>query len=193
MWAACADFGEITEAQKSFLGAFAELRKAILSFIMSVRLSVRMEQLRSHWADFHGIWYLSIFRKSVEKSQVSLKYENNSTLHEDRCTFMVISCWILLRMRNVSDKFVQKIKTHFVFNNFFFENRVVYEVMWKYIVERERPRLTIIRRMHIERWITKATDTNSKYVILIAFPLQQWLDERTSMLRFTYFACLVQQ
>ena len=96
-------------------------------------------------------------------------------------------------MRNVSDKFVQKIKTHFVFNNFFFENRVVYEVMWKYIVERERPRLTIIRRMHIERWITKATDTNSKYVILIAFPLQQWLDERTSMLRFTYFACLVQQ
>jgi len=27
-------------------------------------------------------------------------------------------------------------------------------------------------------WITKDTETNSEYVILIAFPLQQWLHER---------------
>jgi hypothetical protein len=47
--------------------------------------------------------------------------------------------------------------------------------------------------MRIESWITKATDTNSEYVILGAFPLQQWLDERTPMLRFTYFACFFQQ
>jgi hypothetical protein len=33
------------------LGAFANLRKAKISFVMSVRLSVLME-LRSHWADF---------------------------------------------------------------------------------------------------------------------------------------------
>ena len=51
----------------------------------------------------------------------------------------------------------------------FFENRVVYEVMWKYIVERSRPQLTVIRRMRIESWITKATDTNSEYVILRLF------------------------
>jgi len=50
-----------------------------------------------------------------------------------------------------------------------FENRVVYEVMWKYIVERSRPQLTVIRRMRIESWITKATDTNSEYVILRLF------------------------
>jgi len=25
-------------------------------------------------------------------------------LHEDLCTFMISSCWILLRMGNVSDK-----------------------------------------------------------------------------------------
>jgi len=30
------------------------------------------------------------------------------------------------------------------------------------------------------------------YVILTAFPLQEWLQERTSMLRETYIACLVQ-
>jgi len=39
--------------------------------------------------------------------------------------------------------------------------------------------------------ITKATNTYSEYVILIAFPLQQWLYERVSVLRYTYIACLV--
>ena len=30
---------------------------------------------------------------------------------------------------------------------------------------------------------------HSEYVILIAFPLQQWLNERASVLRYTYIAC----
>jgi hypothetical protein len=34
-----------------------------------------MEQGDSHWTDFHEIWYLSIFRKSVVNIQVSLKYD----------------------------------------------------------------------------------------------------------------------
>jgi hypothetical protein len=33
-------------------------------------LPARMEQLGSHWTDFHEIWYLSIFRKSVEQIQL---------------------------------------------------------------------------------------------------------------------------
>jgi hypothetical protein len=49
----------------------------------------------------------------------------------------------------------------------------------------------IIRRMRTAFWITKATNTQSEYVILIAFPQQQWLRERTSMLGYTYIACLV--
>ena len=48
----------------------------------------------------------------------------------------------------------------------------------------------IIRRMRITCCIIKATDTHSEYVILIAFPEQQWLCERVSMLRYTYIACL---
>ena len=44
--------------------------------------------------------------------------------------------------------------------------------------------MTIWRmRMRIACWIPKATDTHSEYVTLIAFPLQQWLHERTSVLR----------
>ena len=40
-------------------------------------------------------------------------------------------------------------------------------------------------RMHVAWWIPNATDTRSKYVMLIAFPLQQWLQECALMLRYT--------
>ena len=49
-----------------------------ISFVMSVRLLVRMEQLGCHRTDIHEIWYVSILRKSVEKIQVSLKLDKNS-------------------------------------------------------------------------------------------------------------------
>ena len=45
--------------------------------------------------------------------------------------------------------------------------------------------------MRIACWITKTTDTQSEYVILIAFPLQERLHERASMLRYTYIARLI--
>ena len=64
----------------SFLFIFryvAKLRKATISFVRYVRLSVQKEKLGSHWTDFHEIWYLSIFRKFVEKIQVSLKLGTN--------------------------------------------------------------------------------------------------------------------
>jgi len=34
-------------------------------------------------------------------------------------------------------------------------------------------------------------DLDTEYVIPNAFPQQQWLQERTSLLRYTYIACLV--
>jgi hypothetical protein len=48
-----------------------------------------------------------------------------------------------------------------------------------------------IWRMRIECWITKATNIHSEYVSLITFPLEQWLQERASLLRYMYIACLV--
>ena len=88
-------------------------------------------------------------------------------------------------MRNVSDKILQKIKTHILCSIRFFENRAVYEKMWKNFVEWGRPQITIWR-MHNACWITKATYTDSEYVMLTAFPLQQWLQERDLMLRYRY-------
>jgi hypothetical protein len=48
-----------------------------------------------------------------------------------------------------------------------------------------------IWRMRIPCWIPKATETHSKYVIISAFPQQQWLRERDPVLRYTQIACLV--
>jgi hypothetical protein len=50
---------------------------------------------------------------------------------------------------------------------------------------------SIIRRMRFARWTTKATDTHPECVILIAFPRQQWLRERASLLCCTYIASRV--
>jgi hypothetical protein len=80
-------------------------------------------------------------------------------------------------------KVVEKIKTHLLCSiTFFFENRSVYEIMWKNILKLDRPQMTIWR-MRIAFWIPKSTSTHSECVILIAFPLQQWLYERALMLR----------
>ena len=43
---------------------------------------------------------------------------------------------------------------------------------------------------HIACWITKATDTQSEYVLIIVFPLQQWFRKRASILRYAHTACL---
>jgi hypothetical protein len=48
-----------------------------------------------------------------------------------------------------------------------------------------------ILRMRIANWITKVTNTHSQYVILITIPLQQWLQARSLLLRYTYIVCLV--
>ena len=85
---------------------------------------------------------------------------------------------------------VEKIKPHSLFNNFFSENRAVYEIMWKNIIERGRLQMTVWR-LRIACWVTKATNTHLLYVILIAFPLQQQSHKRASVLNHTCLACLV--
>jgi hypothetical protein len=56
--------------------------------------------------------------------------------------------------------------------------------MWENIVEPDRPQMAMWR-MRIACWIPKATNTHSEYIILIALPLQQWLHERASVVRYT--------
>jgi len=62
--------------------------------------------------------------------------------------------------------------------------------MWEIIVDPDTQQVTI-GRMRISHWVPKATQTLSEYVVITVFPVQQWLHESTSMLRYTYTACLV--
>jgi len=60
----------------TLLDAFAKMRKATIIFI-SVRPSVRLSVCMLRSRDFHETEHLSIFRKSVEKIQDTLKSHNN--------------------------------------------------------------------------------------------------------------------
>ena len=180
----------------SFLGTFffAKLRKATISFDISVCVCVcpyaRTEQFASQWTDFHENLYFSIVRNSVEEIQVSLKSDTNTSIFsEDQHIISIISRSVRLRMKNISEKTVEKLETHIVSNNFS-KNRAFYETIWKNSVNRGRKQMTIWL-MRIGCWITKATNTHSECVIPITFPLQQWLHERPSMLCYTYIAYLV--
>jgi hypothetical protein len=65
---------------KFFMIIFRHVRKTTkkaIIIVMSVRPSARMEQLGPHWTEFHEMWYLIIFRKYVEKIQISLKSDKN--------------------------------------------------------------------------------------------------------------------
>ena len=102
-----------------------------------------------------------------------------STLHQTNIQYiLIIPCSVLLTVRNVTVKNLEKIKTFILLSiTFFFpENPAFYETMCKNTVEADRPQM--IWRMCIACWMTKATNTHSQYAILITFPLKQWLHER---------------
>jgi len=51
---------------------------------------------------------------------------------------------MLLRMLNVSDKSCRESQNNFMFSDFFPpENRAIYEITWKYIVEPDSPQIAI--------------------------------------------------
>jgi len=58
------------------------------------------------------------------------------------------------------------------------------------MVEPCRIQMTIWR-MRIACWISKTTNTHSGCVILIDFPVQQWLYERASVLHYACIVCLI--
>ena len=83
-------------------------------------------------------------------------------------------------MGDFSEKIIEKIITHILCSLFFFFFRKSW-LLWHNVEKCRRFRQVtvgyILRRLHIACWITKTTDTHSEYVILIAFPLQEWLRE----------------
>jgi hypothetical protein len=173
-----------------------------------------MEQLGSHWTDFHEIWFLSIFRNSVQIIKVSLNSDKNngyftpipmyihanispSSTENENCygQICIENHNIYFMFNNVFPKIVPCIhftslhftSLHLMFDDLPFSYFASLLLMWKNVVQLERPRKTIkygSRALHATYF--KATNTHSEYVILVAFPRQNRLHERASVLRYTY-------
>ena len=115
--------------------------------------------------------------------------------HEQRVFYMKTNIKLLshsaqffLEWEMFQREFVDEIKTHISYLIIlFFENRAIYEIMWKNVVHPGRPQMAL-RRKHIACWVTYARNIHSEYIMLNVFPLQQWLHERTSVLHYT--SCL---
>ena len=147
-----------------FLGAFAKLRKATISFVMSVRPSAWNNSTPTGRI-FLKFEICVLFENRLGKFRFHQNLTRiTGTIRADQYTFLIISRSILLRMRNVSDKSCREYQnTHFVSSSSFLDNGTVYEIMWKNTIESERQQMTI-RRMRIACWIPKATNTESDYV-----------------------------
>jgi len=102
----------------------------------------------------------------------------------------MVSCWILFRIRNISDKICRENKNTFLYSVTFY--RKWYRSLnnaEKYGRDRQATDGNITQHMRIACWVSEATNTHSDYAIPVAFSLHQWLYERTSILRL-YVHCL---
>ena len=175
--------GRFCSAIMVILGASAELHTSTISFVTCVCLSVCP----------HGTAWLPLGRFSWNfKCEYFLKlcWENSSFIKiwqytKTLYTFLTISRSFLLRMKNVLDKSCREIKTRFPCSKTY----VLYCTchlrynMEKHGKVRQVTYDNILRRMRTTCYIPKATNTHSQYIILIDFPLQQWLEECSSTLR----------
>jgi hypothetical protein len=140
--------------------------EATISFFMSVCLSVCLSvcsSVRPHGTtrlpldEFSLNLIFEYFSKICGKNSSALKCDkHNGTIHEDLCAFMITSRWILLRMRNVSDKICRENEnTHFMFNNLSQKVVPFMSYVEKYGSARQATDDNITRSMRLACCITK--------------------------------------
>jgi hypothetical protein len=137
------------------------MRKATTDFVIPVCLSVcpsvRMKQLGSHWTDFYEIWYMSIFRKSAERIQVSLKSDKNNGHFTWRHTYVFYTILMNCSYNEKSFGSFREIKTQFYFYLF---KKIASEIVpFMTKCGKILQSLTVqrgLRPMQIACWVTKA-------------------------------------
>jgi hypothetical protein len=65
------------------------------------------------------------------------------TLHEGQYTFFNLSHSVLLGIRDVSDKFSEKIRAHIICSIPLLENRAVCEIKWRSLEEMGRAQMIL--------------------------------------------------
>ena len=103
------------QIQRSFVwGCSQNCEKRLLSVLYSgCPVSVRVEKFGSQRTDCHEIWHLGVFRKYVEKIQVSLKFDyKKRILYRMTDVDLWYSAEFFLQWEMFRTKVVEKIKTH---------------------------------------------------------------------------------
>ena len=111
-----------THAHTHIFGRFSQFCEKRL--LVSSCLSLRMQQLVFQWKDsllnliFEDFWKICIENSSFNK----IGQEQGVIFMKTNISSCITSCSFLLRMRNISEKVVEKIKTHILcqVTNFFF-------------------------------------------------------------------------
>ena len=130
------------------MGAFAKLRKATSSISMPVCLYIWNNSAPTGWIFMKSdIWvfFENLSRKFMFHFKKWVLYVKTC------CTFMIISHWILLRMRNILDKCCrQNQNTQPMFSNFFFRKLChLWDDVKNYGRVRETTANNIMWHMHI--------------------------------------------
>jgi hypothetical protein len=116
---------------------------------------------------------VSIFPKSIERIQISLKSDKNSGYFKGLCTFMIISRRIVLRVTYLRQNCRENQNTQYVFSNSFLKIMPLMRQCEKTRCKARHATDDNIIDMRFACWITKATHIHTEYVIRVAFPRQQ--------------------
>jgi len=159
-----------------------------MSACLSLCPSVGKEELFSHCMYYHENWYLRIFENMSRKS----KFHNTPTTiavlytKTTLCIFMIISRSSVLRLRNISAARCRETQnTHFMSTGLSRKSCRLWDNVEKYDKARQTTGGNSIQPIHI----ACCTDTHSEYVIIIAFPQQQRIQESPTIFRYKYIAC----
>jgi hypothetical protein len=131
----------VCKCEGSFLGAFAKLWNATFSFGMFVLPSTHPSARPLAWNKSAPIGRIFmqfdtwLFFKNLSRN---FKFHSNLTNIKVRDKNTSEHLWsyivhFFLEWVTLQTKDIEKIKTHFNNNNFFFENSVVYEIIWENI------------------------------------------------------------
>jgi len=106
----------LVNGEGQILGAFKKIRKKTISLVASLRPSVCLRGRAGRPLDgfSSNLIFWIFFPKICPEIPSFTKIWPiiSATLPEQLCAFMIICGLIVVRMRNVADKIVQKIQTH---------------------------------------------------------------------------------
>jgi len=151
---------QVRRSLHRLLDALAKLRKATIIFVMSVRQSVRTEQLGCQWTDVREIWF-DYFSKICREISSIFKSDKKTNIHLWSHLAQFFVQW------EMSDiKVVEKIKTHILCSITFFSRKSgrFWDNVEKYCIARQAGDVNTIRPMCIACRVPLATKTHSEYV-----------------------------